>query len=947
MPAKTDTPAMRQFKSFKDQQPDCLLLFRMGDFYELFFEDAVKASEAIGLTLTQRSEGVPMAGVPHHQLENYLTKLVDRGFRVAVADQTQDPKEAKGVVDRAITQIVTPGTLTHDALLEQHAPNRVAAVLLDDPDLPDARAALAVVELSAGSFEVLTCPAAGLLDELAARAVSELIYPELADAAPPPTLRPILARAAGPGPAPTPRPAWHFRPQESHEALARQYRVASLQGFGLQDQSPEARAAGALVRYLRETQAVADDHPAALAHLQPPTRAADTAHCTLDAFSLRALEVERTIRTGAVQGSLVGLFLGPPAAGGCRTPMGKRLVRDWLCRPLAAAPEITRRHARVAALTGNPARRDALAAALAGVQDIPRITARVALNRASPRDLVALGRSVERLAPVAEAVQDDPAFAEDTAQITSLQQPLAALATRIRNTLSDEPPARLTDGNVVRDGVDEELDHARSLLRDGSKWLAAYQAKITAQLDLPDAKAKVKVGYNSVFGYYIELTAVQARDAAERLAACEMTRKQTLKNAERFITPELKAYEDDAARAEGTALDRERAVFTALLAETSNHLRHLDHAQRLLAEIDVLTAFATRAARRDWTRPEINDRNQLSITAGRHPVLEELLEGEFTPNSVDLGPTPGTAPDRAPDPADPPTQDARPNLALITGPNMAGKSTYIRQVALITLLAHAGSFVPAEAATIGLCDRIFTRVGADDALHEGQSTFMVEMTETANILNNATPRSLIVLDEIGRGTSTLDGLSLAWAIAESLAAARPRTLFATHYHELTVLEQQLRQRVQNLHVRVREHNGDIVFLHQIHPGRAEASYGVQVARLAGLPAPVVERAADILDNLRLSHHTLEDAGERIAETANRAANNNDNNNGSPATGSQLGLFTEFLPHPALEEIKALDLNTLSPLEAFDALRSISDTVTRPHQASADGGPEIAEDGSTI
>ncbi|MEM8756579.1 MAG: DNA mismatch repair protein MutS [Planctomycetota bacterium] len=892
---------MKQFFRFKEQHPDCVLLFRMGDFYELFFDDAELVAGQLGLTLTQRTGGVPLAGVPHHQLDTYLRKLVALGHRVAIADQIQDPKDAKGVVDRAVTQVVTPGTLVDDGLLEGAAASRLAAVHFTESG--DASAAsIAVVDASTGELTLLDAESGSIADALAGRCVGEVLYAETATGEAPPRVRRVIESLGAHG---TGRAAWHFRRDESLEMLRSQFGVSTLEGFGLTDADPAAHAAGAAIRYLRETQAIDDDAArsrpgsfaaSTLAHLRPPKRETTDSRCVIDAVSLRSLEIEQTIREGTTIGSLLGLFLGKAGAGGCRTAMGKRLVRDWLCRPACDIAAIESRHARVAALTEDRRFSRELGDALAPVQDIARIAGRVALGRCSPRDVVGLGRSVAAAGPIAELLETTPAFAETTGRITAAQAQAGPVADRIAAECVDEPPAHLRDGGVIRDGIDAELDEARTLRTDASAWLASYQARVATELGLPG----IKVGYNKVFGYYVELSAAQAANAKATIDGAGLIRKQTLKNAERFITPELKDFEEKVLRAEGRSLERERELFGALVRFVAERLAALLELADALAEIDAMLAFADRAAKFGWTRPAMTESRVLHIDEGRHPVLEETLAGDFVANGVELG-------------------GAHAGLSLITGPNMAGKSTYIRQVALIALLAHAGSFVPAASATVGLCDRIFTRVGADDALHRGQSTFMVEMIETANILNHATDSSLVILDEIGRGTSTLDGLSLAWAIAETLAGTDdspgPRTLFATHYHELTDLDERLPGRVANLHVTVREWTPkgsdgapgepEIVFLHRVAPGRADQSYGIQVARLAGVPKAVTERAKQVLDSLAVQH------GPKATPVAT-----------APRPAPQLSLFTELLPHPAVDRLKEVNLNECSPMAAFELLREL-------------------------
>jgi len=916
-----DTPAMRQYARFKAAHPDCLLLFRIGDFYELFDDDAVRASKLLGLTLTQRTAGVPMAGMPYHQLETYLRRLVAQGVRVAVADQVQDAADAQGgLIERAVTQVLTPGTLVDDALLADDRACTLAAVAF--PSLentePNTVACVALVEVSTGAFTVLSLPAAQLADELARRGVSELIYGQTADGNPPERLAAALRALAIAG---TGQPQWHFRMAEATEALCQQFGVTTLGGFDLGTADPLIPAAGAIVRYLRATQAPdADPTKAALKHLRPPKRESAGECVLLDAASLRALEIDRTLRSAqsplesSIAGSLVGVFTtggGAPGGSGrslCRTGMGKRLLRDWLVRPPCKLQAVLARQSAVATLVEDRKLAGELAQAVEPVQDVMRIGARVALARSTPRDVVALGRSLQQAAVLEQLLAQVPALAARRAVVRAVLGALGPLAAEIVRTCVEAPPAHLREGGLVRDGVDAALDEARLLKDNAGQWLAKYQAELVGKHNLPS----LKVGFNKVFGYFIELPKGQTSRAP-----AEFSRRQTLTNAERYITPELKEFEDKTTTATTRAVDREQLIFSNLCDKAATVLEPIGLFGQTVAELDVLLCFADKAVARRWVKPRMCEEPVLEITGGRHPVLDEVLMGQFVPNDVSLGVADGEA-------SDEPGVSAKtgPALALITGPNMAGKSTYIRQTALLVLLAHAGSFVPADSATVGMCDRIFTRIGADDALHAGQSTFMVEMTEAAGILNNATGRSLVVLDEIGRGTSTLDGLSLAWAITEDLATARPdrpcpRTLFATHYHELTQLAELMPGAVKNLQVAVREHGDAIVFLHRIIAGRADRSYGVHVARLAGVPQRVVRRAGELLETLSVQQQD-HGAELRRSEPVRRAK--------AKADGGQMALFTEYVPHPAMTELEQIDLAALSPMQAFDTLRKLREMI---------------------
>ncbi|RMH13454.1 MAG: DNA mismatch repair protein MutS, partial [Planctomycetota bacterium] len=905
------TPAMRQYRALKAEQPGCMLFMRMGDFYELFFDDALAMSKALGLTLTERPAGVPMAGVPHHQLAVYVKRAVDQGYRVAVADQIEDPAQAKGVVRRAITAVYSPGTLVDESLVPEEASTCLACVCFAEDSVH-----AAVVDLSTGAFTIVDAPNGDhLLDDLAHFGIGEILYAETSDGAVP---KRVKALAEPLGASATPRPTWHFRFDEAMEAIRQQFRVSGVEGFGLEADDPAIPAIGGALRYLAETQAIGlgpsdaasgsefQSQSRTLAHLRTPRREPIASRCIIDAVSLRSLEIERTLRLGQVEGSLLGIFLRParPNRALFHTPMGKRLIREWLCTPLADIECIARRQACVRVLVDDEQLARDLAESLTGVQDVARIAGRVALGRATPRDLVALAGSVKKIDALIETTCSTPALADMHDQLVRLRDPLSPVADRIATTCVEQPPAHLREGGLIRDGVDPELDEARSLQNDAGAWLAEYQTRLIKEHNLPS----LKVGYNKVFGYYIELPSAQARRAPDTF-----TRKQTLKNAERYITPELKTFEDKVTNAESRALERERCLFAELCALAAGVVSELGRFADAVAQLDVLLGLAEKARACGWTCPEITDTSELRIEAGRHPVLDEIGQTRFVPNDLLLGATD----ERGVSDAGHSAGSAAPTLALITGPNMAGKSTFIRQTALLVLLAQIGSFIPADRATIGVVDRIFTRVGADDALHRGQSTFMVEMTETANILNNATPRSLIILDEIGRGTSTLDGLSLAWAIAEHLAALGSRTLFATHYHEITDLEDRLPGRVRNLHVAVREWETaagvhEIVFLHEIRPGRTDQSYGIHVARLAGVPESVTRRAGEMLSSLAVHHNSAPRAAQ---PTRSRTR----------ADSSQLGLFAEA-PHPAIERLREIKLESLSPLQAFDLLRELIERV---------------------
>jgi DNA mismatch repair protein MutS len=901
MPAATqttrdprDTPAMRQYRRFKEQNPDCVLFFRMGDFYEMFDDDAVTVAKALNLTLTQRTAGIPMAGVPYHAAENYLRKLIEQGFRVAVCDQIQDPKDAKGVVDRAVTRVLTPGTLVDEHLLDESATNHLAAILFTEAG-DDSPAVLAACELSTGAFSLRDLPADRVTDELARLKPTELLYAETADGNTPPRVERIRQQL---GLALTPRPAWTFRLSDARDNVLKHFGVTTLSGFGLGEHDPAVSPAGALLFYLQETQSPDDGRESRLKHLRPPKREQPNEFMLIDAASLRSLEIERTMRSGQAEGSLYATLQR------CRTAMGKRLLRHWLCYPLTDIARIRARQDAVSAFVNDREWAEQVAVPVSDVQDVARIAGRVSMLRATPRDLVALGRSVSRIEAIAQLLFGQPAFTLHHKRLTTLASSLSPIAQTIQDRCVEDPPPHMREGGIFKDGIDPELDEARMLQRDANTWLAAYQKRIIEETGI----GSLKVGYNKVFGYYIEITHANATRVPD-----SFSRKQTLKNAERYITPELKEFEDKVTTAEARAIEREKALFERLLRQTAQVAVELGDYAELIAQLDVLLNFADVAVRFGYVKPEIVEDRTLDIRAGRHPVLDRTLGERFVPNDCSLSAIGSQASADADDTdaaSREPRADSRPpTLALITGPNMAGKSTFIRQIALITLLAHTGSFVPAESATIGLTDRIFTRIGASDELHAGHSTFMVEMTETANILHHATDRSLVILDEIGRGTSTLDGLSLAWAIAETLASSHCRTLFATHYHELTTLADHL-DNVTNLHVAVREWGEEIIFLYRILPGRTDRSYGIHVAKIAGLPPRTIKRAQELLDTLEVQTDQTAHAAAPPADAQRKRSD------------GQLSLFTEYLHHPVVDELKQLDLNAMTPLEAFDALRTI-------------------------
>ncbi|MBT3278785.1 MAG: DNA mismatch repair protein MutS [Phycisphaerales bacterium] len=865
--AKTpyDTPAMRQWSEFKEQYPDYLLFFRMGDFYELFADDAKTAARILGIAVTTRNKGanaIPLAGIPYHALDNYLRRLVAEGIRVAICEQVEDPKTAKGVVKRDVVRLVTPGTLTDETLLDQREGNYLAAIFQAKTATAkrDALVGLSWVELSSGQFFTMTAPAEHVVDELIRIRPAEVVLAEDSHF----DQREWTAQlSAATSAVATRRPPWVFDIHAATEALHEQFAVTTLAGFGIETADEGVCAAGALLDYLRETQ------KSALGHIRKLMPFQRERYMAIDGNTLRCLEVQRTLRDNVRTGSLLA------SLDQTKTGMGSRLLERWLTYPLVNYSAILARQEAVAFFAESADAVAALRTILADCAQIDRISTNIALNRVRPREVLALGQTLANLPALAASLEGAPGLLNDLAPaLDGLDEPAAW----IEATIDPDCSALLRDGGVIATGFDEELDRLRTIGRDGETWLADYQKKLAEQYDLP-----LKMGFNRVFGYYIEISRLHSDKAPP-----EFHRKQTLKNAERYITDELKQYESEVLTAEERAKNLEAKLFEELRVKLADCLEELQAAAEALATIDVLAALGHLARSRDYTRPTITQDNVLEINGGKHPVVAEELREKFVPNDVTMG---GDI-DR---------------LLLITGPNMAGKSTYIRQVALLVLLAQTGSFIPAESATIGIADRIFTRVGAADELAKGLSTFMLEMVETANILNNATSRSLVILDEVGRGTSTCDGLALAWAICEFIANhCRCRTLFATHYHELTELDSVL-PATTNLNVSVREWHDEVVFLHKIIPGPAEASYGVHVAKLAGVPKEVTQRARELLPQLQEHFATGLDLPE-LAETARQEI-------------EQFNLFASPADRVAAD-ISAADLDNMSPIEAHAFLRRL-------------------------
>ena len=856
------TPLMNQYKSVKKDHQDCILFFRLGDFYEMFFGDAKEASKILDIALTSR-QGVPMCGVPYHAVESYLSKLIAAGKKVAICEQVEDPKAAKGIVKRKVTRIVTPGTALSSSDVGAKKSNYIGCLCRREE-----RYGYAFMEVSTGEFRVTEFQERSLLlDELQRTSPSECLIPESLDE------QSDLPRQLD-GVIPTlfnRCEDWMFDYDSCYAALTDHFRTHSLDGFGCQEMAAGVTAAGALVCYIRDVLSQPLNQVTAIA----PYVAAD--FMVLDPTSLRNLEILEPIRRGGPSQTLLSVM------DETLTPMGGRLLAQWLRQPLMDSLEIRKRQDGVEELTEHQTDHSALRALLKQMRDLPRLMSRIDSGYATPRDVVALKESLKMIPGIREELNKF-----ESPILTACREKLVAvdwLVDLIERAVVNEPPAHAREGGVFKPGYNETLDDLRGTSRDGKSWIATFQEKERSRTGIKS----LKVAYNKVFGYYIEITNVYRNSIPP-----DYTRKQTLVNSERYITPELKEYEAKVLGAEEEIAALEARLFEELKKETSKATPEVQSISDAIAVLDILCSFAVSALEKNYVRPAVNEGGRIWIEEGRHPVIEAAMVGErFVPNSVEL--------------------DCEDNqLLIITGPNMAGKSTYIRQTALLVLMAQVGSFIPAKKAMIGVVDRIFTRVGASDELTRGQSTFLVEMNETANILNNATSKSLIILDEIGRGTSTYDGISIAWAVGEYLSTRpdkKAKTLFATHYHELTRLEG-LFPGIKNYNVAVREWNNEVIFVRKIVPGGTDKSYGIHVAGLAGIPQAVVQRATEILQ-------ALEENSVKEPEFAARAKKRK-----IPAP-QQLFLFADR-PNPVIEELKQLDLDSLSPLEALMKLKELRD-----------------------
>jgi DNA mismatch repair protein MutS len=856
---------MQQYREIKGRHQNAILFFRMGEFYEMFYEDAETASRVLGLTLTSRNNGgaaeVPLAGVPVKAAGDYVRRLVQRGFRVAICEQVEDPKVAKGVVKREVVETVTPGVAFADDLLDGSRNNFICAVATAEQrdgvgkkETPPVVVGVAAADVSTGEVRLIVTNPEELDPLLARLSPREVLVP---------TGSRIVLPASRSEALVTERDAWEFDVSMAREDLARQYGLLSLDGLGIDSTDTAAvSAAGALLRYLRELQ------PAGLPQLARPSVERRGGFMPLDEMTRRNLELVESLRDGGVDGTLLSVL---DRTG---TPMGARLLRQWILAPLVSREAIDARLDAVSTLSVDVVAREAMRSAIDDVRDVERLAAKAAASRSTPRELRALGDSLAALPAVATALTSVAGETGRLRAILDAWDDADDVATKICGILVERPPLAIGDDATIAHGVDSELDELRELRDGGRDAIAKIQADERTRTGI----ASLKVGFNKVFGYYIEVT-----NSNLPSVPTDYQRRQTITSGERFVTPALKQYEEKVLSAAERIETRERELFERARTTAGAQINRLQHIARSIAELDVLSTLAEVASREGYVRPTIVDDFDLEIIAGRHPVVERMMpRDKFIPNDLAL------------------VTDAR--MIILTGPNMAGKSTVLRQIGLIALMAQIGSFVPASAARIGVIDRIFTRVGASDNLVRGQSTFMVEMTETSAILHTATARSLVLLDEIGRGTATYDGVSIAWAVTEHLhEGVGCKTVFATHYHELTQLSEQL-SGLRNFNVAVREVGDQILFLHRLQAGGADRSYGIEVGRLAGLPAAVINRARAILAVLE---------GEHLAT-------GRDTRRSAPAPTDQLALFSAA-PNPVVEQLAALDINSMTPLDALTTL----------------------------
>jgi DNA mismatch repair protein MutS len=874
--ATSQTPLMQQYREIKGRHQNAILFFRMGEFYEMFYDDAETASRVLGLTLTSRNNGgaadVPLAGIPVKAAPDYTRRLVSQGFRVAICEQVEDPKVAKGVVRREVIETITPGVAFSDDLLDGSRNNFICAICGTPEPERDNAIAVAAADVSTGEIRLILATLAELDPLLARLAPREILLATGSRVSLPASRSEALI---------TERESWEFDEPLAREDLARQFGLLSLDGLGIaSDDGLIVGAAGALLRYLRELQ------PSGLPQLARPIIERPGGMMALDEMTRRNLELVESLRGGSVEGTLLSVL---DRTG---TPMGARLLRQWILAPLTDRRAVDARLEAVAMLSANAVSREAMRNAIDDVRDVERLAAKAAAGRSTPRELRALGDSLTALPAVADALRR-VATTGRLAEMLATWDDAAELASEICSVLVERPPVAVGEDATIAITVDAELDSLRGLRDGGKDAIAQIQSDERTRTGI----ASLKVGFNKVFGYYIEVT-----NSNLRLVPADYQRRQTITSGERFVTPALKEYEERVLSAAERIEQRERELFETLRTTAGRQIARLQQIARTIAELDVLSTLAEVAAREGYVRPTMTDDFDLDITAGRHPVVERMMpRDKFIPNDLRL------------------TNDAR--MIILTGPNMAGKSTVLRQIGLIVLMAQIGSFVPASAARIGMVDRIFTRVGASDNLVRGQSTFMVEMSETSAILHTATARSLVLLDEIGRGTATYDGVSIAWAVTEHVHEhIGCKTVFATHYHELTQLADEL-PAVRNYNVAVREVGEQILFIHRLQPGGADRSYGIEVGRLAGLPRSVIDRAREMLKLLE-EEQLVRGTAAGTSQAADRAAAH------ASASGSreQLGLFAQ--PSPIVDQLASMDVNSMTPLDALSRLAVLVEDAKR-------------------
>ena len=868
------TPMMQQYMETKSQYPDCILFYRLGDFYEMFFDDALTASKELEITLTGKNCGMeeraPMCGVPYHAVDGYLTKLVSKGYKVAICEQVEDPKQAKGIVKREVVRIVTPGTILDAAAIDESKNNYIMCIVY----IAD-RYGLSVADVTTGGYFVTELPnGQKLKDEIFKFMPSEIIcnesfYMSGMD------LEDMKNRL---GITIYSLESWYFDDEICKSKLMEHFKVSSLQGLGLSDYDCGVISAGALLQYLLETQKNDLSH---MTHITPYTTGK---YIMLDSSTRRNLELCETLREKQKRGSLLWVL------DKTKTAMGARTLRKYIEQPLIERTEIERRLDAVTELKEEAISREEIREYLSPVYDLERLITRITYGSANPRDLTAFSTSLEMLPAIHYILEDMKS--DLLCEICKEMDTLEDLCSLVKSAIAQEPPIAMKEGNIIRDGYSEEVDTLRRAKSDGKTWLAKLEEQERERTGIKNLKIK----YNKVFGYYLEVT-----NSYKELVPEYYTRKQTLANSERYITPELKELEDTILGAEDKLYALEYELYCTVRDTIAGEVIRIQKTAKAVAALDVFTSLALVAERNNYIRPTINVQGKIDIKDGRHPVVEQMIpNGSFICNDTVL-------------------DDKKQRISIITGPNMAGKSTYMRQVALIVLMAQLGSYVPASKANIGLVDRIFTRVGASDDLASGQSTFMVEMTEVANILRNATSKSLLVLDEIGRGTSTFDGLSIAWAVVEYISDAKllgAKTLFATHYHELTELEGKINN-VNNYCIAVKEKGDDIVFLRKIVKGGADKSYGIQVAKLAGVPDIVINRAKEIVEEL-----ADEDITSRVSEIASREAEAKKKTKSKKYDEvdiAQFSLFDTVKDDDVLEELKAIDVGNLTPIDALNTI----------------------------